>query len=59
VLQFWAYLISAVFLFSAELCARLNEWFQNNNEARRAERYAELFDEGQRRRASSRLPKAG
>lgn len=26
VLLFWAYLIAAVFLFSAELCAKLNEW---------------------------------
>jgi membrane protein len=25
-LLFWAYLIAAVFLFSAELCAQLNEW---------------------------------
>lgn len=27
VLLFWAYLLAAVFLFSAELCAQLNEWF--------------------------------
>lgn len=26
VLLFWAYLIASIFLFSAELCARLNEW---------------------------------
>jgi len=26
VLLFWAYLIAWLFLFSAELCARLNEW---------------------------------
>ena len=26
VLLFWANLIAAIFLFSAELCARLNEW---------------------------------
>lgn len=26
VLLFWAYLIAVIFLFSAELCARLNEW---------------------------------
>ncbi len=26
VLLFWAYLIASLFLFSAELCARLNEW---------------------------------
>ncbi len=28
VLLFWAYLIASIFLFSAELCARLNEWMQ-------------------------------
>jgi len=27
VLLLWAYLISAIFLFSAELCAQLNQWF--------------------------------
>lgn len=26
VLLFWAYLLASIFLFSAELCARLNEW---------------------------------
>ncbi|MGB1285562.1 MAG: YihY/virulence factor BrkB family protein, partial [Aggregatilineales bacterium] len=26
VLLFWAYLLATIFLFSAELCARLNEW---------------------------------
>ena len=26
VILFWANLIAAIFLFSAELCARLNEW---------------------------------
>ncbi len=26
VFLFWAYLIAAIFLFSAELCARINEW---------------------------------
>ncbi len=26
VFLFWAYLIAAIFLFSAELCARLNDW---------------------------------
>ena len=34
VLQFWAYVISTVFLFSAELCARLNEWFLSTYESR-------------------------
>lgn len=27
VLLLWAYLIAAIFLFSAELCAQLNQWF--------------------------------
>jgi membrane protein len=27
VLLLWAYLIAAIFLFSAEVCAQLNEWF--------------------------------
>jgi uncharacterized BrkB/YihY/UPF0761 family membrane protein len=27
VLLLWAYLIAAIFLMSAELCAQLNEWF--------------------------------
>ncbi|MCA9903187.1 MAG: YihY/virulence factor BrkB family protein [Anaerolineae bacterium] len=28
VLLFWAYLVAAIFLFSAELCARLNDWLE-------------------------------
>ncbi len=28
VLLFWAYIIAAIFLFSAELCARLNAWLE-------------------------------
>jgi membrane protein len=55
VLQLWAYLIAAVFLFSAELCARLNEWFQSNYEERRKERHQILFED---RRRSPKLPKA-
>jgi len=37
VLLFWAYLIAWLFLLSAELCARLNEWLieQKNREAER------------------------
>ncbi len=31
-LLFWAYLIAAVFLFSAELCAQLNEWLLAHEE---------------------------
>lgn len=45
VLQFWAYLISAVFLFSAELCARLNEWFLSHYEQRRVEQRRLIFEE--------------
>ncbi len=45
VLQFWAYLVSAVFLFSAELCARLNEWFEYNHARRRTSRRREVFGE--------------
>ncbi|MBE0689479.1 MAG: YihY/virulence factor BrkB family protein [Anaerolineae bacterium] len=32
VLLFWAYLIAAIFLFSAELCARLNDWLDLDDE---------------------------
>jgi membrane protein len=32
VLLFWAYLLASVFIFSAELCAQLNEWFARLNE---------------------------
>jgi membrane protein len=56
VLQFWAYLIAAVFMFSAELCARLNEWFQDNAKNRRGRRQQILFEE---RRRENKLPKAG
>jgi membrane protein len=55
VLQFWAYLIAAVFMLSAELCARLNEWFQDNAENRRTRRQQILFEE---RRRQNKLPKA-
>lgn len=53
VLQFWAYLISAVFLFSAELCARLNEWFISQYEVRRRQQRRVVF--GERRQPT--LPK--
>ncbi len=45
VLQFWAYLIAAVFLFSAELCARLNEWFLSNTQVTRAQRMTDIYAE--------------
>jgi len=32
VLLFWAWVIASLFLFSAELCARLNEWFIENEQ---------------------------
>lgn len=32
VLLLWAYLIAAIFLFSAELCAQLNDWFRAQRE---------------------------
>jgi membrane protein len=34
VLLFWAYLLASIFLFSAELCARLNEWLIAEDEYR-------------------------
>lgn len=37
VLLFWAWLIASIFLFSAELCARLNEWLLDEEERRVAE----------------------
>lgn len=37
VLLFWAYLIASLFLFSAELCARLNEWLIEQHEIAAAE----------------------
>lgn len=52
VLQFWAYLVAAVFLFSAELCARLNDWYLNSQEARRTQRF-------QRGLRAERLPETG
>lgn len=36
VLLFWAYLIASIFLFSAELCARLNEWLIDQEPVGRA-----------------------
>jgi len=59
VLQFWAYLVSAVFLLSAELCARLNEWFENNNSLRRSGQHQALFDDARRRRRLAQAPSPG
>jgi membrane protein len=47
ILQFWAYLVAAVFLFSAELCARLNEWYQTLQEGRRAQHFQRTLDREQ------------
>lgn len=55
VLQFWVYLISAVFLFSAELCARLNEWFISHQAGRTQDQRRYLFEA----RRQPKLPKAG
>jgi membrane protein len=41
VLLLWAYLIAAIFLFSAELCAQLNEWFIMQHEKEIERLYAE------------------
>ncbi|MCU0511468.1 MAG: YihY/virulence factor BrkB family protein [Anaerolineae bacterium] len=38
VLLFWAYLIASIFLFSAELCARLNEWLSEQEQVSSAAR---------------------
>jgi membrane protein len=32
VLLFWAYVIAAIFLFSAELCAQLNDWIEAHHD---------------------------
>lgn len=41
VLLLWAYLIAAIFLLSAELCAQLNEWFIMRQEKEVERLYAE------------------
>jgi membrane protein len=46
VLLFWSYLLASIFLFSAELCARLNEWSIAEEEYRakqRASKPLELY----------------
>ncbi len=50
VLLFWAYIISSIFLLSAEFCAQLNEWLLD----RHWQEEAEQFLEG---KAAPRLPK--
>ena len=47
VLLLWAYLIAAIFLFSAEFCAQLNEWFvvQHRREIERLYAESELPSE--------------
>ena len=41
VLLLWAFLLASIFLFSAELCAQLNDWFLFQHEAEWAELEAE------------------
>jgi len=49
VLLFWANLIAAIFLFSAELCARLNEWIikQETNQVTTNRQYSIAIRDGQ------------
>jgi len=49
VLLFWANLIAAIFLFSAELCARLNEWIirQETNPVPTNRQYSIAIRDGQ------------
>lgn len=42
VLLLWAYLIAAIFLLSAELCAQINEWFVMREERELEALYVEL-----------------
>jgi membrane protein len=44
VLLLWAYLIAAIFLMSAELCAQLNEWFVMREERELEQLRLELTD---------------
>jgi membrane protein len=39
VLLFWAWVIASIFLFSAELCARINEWLIEEDERQALERH--------------------
>ena len=39
VLLFWAYLIAGIFLFSAELCAQLDEWMTDQHQAEEEQRF--------------------
>jgi membrane protein len=52
VLLFWAYVIAALFLISAEFCAQLNEWILDRHWQQESEQYLEG-------KAVQRLPKAG
>ena len=54
VLLLWAYLIAAIFLFSAELCSQLNQWFIARHERELRQLVIELDDALQ---PQSRLPK--
>ncbi len=54
VMLLWAYLTMSVFLLSAELCARLNEWFQEMHEVRRQRMRAAYLFPGLPRRTTPR-----
>jgi membrane protein len=44
VLLFWAYLLASIFLFSAELCARLNEWLIAEDDYRQAQQSSQRIE---------------
>lgn len=47
VLLLWAYLIAAIFLFSAELCSQLNQWYIARHERELRQLFIEVDDEPQ------------
>lgn len=47
VLLLWAYLIAAIFLFSAELCSQLNQWYVARHERELRQLVIEVDDEPQ------------
>lgn len=47
VLLLWAYLIAAIFLFSAELCSQLNQWYIARHERELRQLVIELDNEAQ------------
>lgn len=64
VLLFWAYLISSIFLLSAEFCAQLNEWLLDRHWQKESEQFLEGKASARVSRSDTpestpRLPKAG